>query len=1048
MKRLLWISVAITALGCQRPTGLSVENLQSEPLLFAIQSSNGEPGNRPRYSPDGSLLVSQVGKEKARQLLLTDISLGQTRTFATPGDSHHPTFHKSQIVFVSNKAGKSDLYLVDTTGKGLERLTSLPGNISEPTVNPLPFNFYLVIDDGCGPPWGQKDDNFYKVAFTRQYDGKQEVWFSSIHPGITPSQEDRLARSKTAFSAHGTHQGRISPEGKNCHSPAFSNNGLNLTFVCDGIVHHAPATWTQSFADAREAIGQGSIPECQNAHSSEQEEQCLSKLPRRYTQFDGKALSSKAQNLRNPSYAANHTMLIAEAAGQPLVYDLFGEQTWNPIANFAHPKSSNFIWAPHGEHLVFDTQSNSQIRSFSTDFYLQQVTNLDQFPELLGTQKSMLLPQNQFVARPGTHKEFFALYESLRYQRRPQFVTADATLQAFRDEFMRILELAERRNTEDLQAMSFALMNHFATAYQTSKSNTDRYYAIYFAVPYVALKAVQNLVDTRDEGRDEWSWIEEGMPEPIGANIAAGLPDVLNTLPSSIQNDVRNHLQNMLAHEGIGELVVPSQNAAVAVDYSLFTIRGNYAESDLGGYFLAMTWFALAPLPFDASLNDFLVSLERVKVGAESAQTVWTRINNVVASFMGRPVDVTVSHLIEARKANPDIFSPFERQRAAKVLEELRGPVLIRDFQAADEGTERTLKVVFLPKRVGLDTTFFRQLLHPDVPMRPFPSALDAFAVMGSKRASVHAQHEQQSKEWAKIYSEKLLALTQKTPPATDLTYWSTDVYHSWLALLATLATAHDVSDASAMNFTQTDAWKDRLLFSALGGYTQLKHSAVLYNAQDMSAECGGDTEYLTFIEQPVLPIPQGFVDPVPDFFAGLERLTKTVYTQMMGDDEGPKTRWNWDEEVYNMKNLAQELNAISRAQAAGQTLTQQQYEMIEFFGARLEAITLGMSTPDRSGLSVAKLLGEGRADRGIALATDVHTNVTRNEVLQIAVGQPLDFYVITRAPVGSTLTQGGIFSFYEFHQPMSDRLTDEKWGTQLKSSPPPMPKWVSSFVE
>lgn len=1046
MKKLLWLSVCF-AVGCQRSTPDSLESVKGEPLAFAITSTSGEPGNRPRYSPDGRLLVSQAGKNDARKVLITDVSTGQTQTLPTSGDSHHPTFHRSQIVFASNTKGKNDLYVMDQTGENLEQLTDLPGDVSEPTVNPLPFNFYLVIDDGCGPPWGQKDDNFYKVAFTRDYDGKKEIWFSSIHPGIAPTDEDNRGSKKTAFSAHGAHQGRISPEGKSCHSPAFSNDGLHLTFVCDGVVQHAPATWTQSFEDAREAIGQGGIPECQNAHSDDQQALCLAKLPRRYTQFTGKEISSKDQNLRHPSYAANHTMIVAEADGKPLIYNLFGDPTWSAIENFAHTQTSNFVWAPHGEHLVFDSQRNSQIRSFITDFYLQDVTNLNQFAELLGGQKSTLLPQNRFVAKPGTHKEFYALYESLRYQRRPQFVTADATLQAFRDEFMRILETAEKKTTDDLQAMSFALMNHFEARHRTSKSPTDRYYATYFAVPYVALKAVQNLVDVRDEGRDEWSWMEEGMPVPVGANFAAAIPDVVKTLPVSLQADVNKHLQNIMAHQGIGELAVPSQKKPAAVDYSLFTVRGNYAESDLGGYFVAMTWFALAPLPFDSSLNDFLVALEKVKVDAESAQAVWTRINGVVGSFMGRPVDVTVSHLREAQKAHPDLYTTFDSNRVATILEELRGPVLIRDFEAAAEDKERTLKVVFLPKRVGLDTTFFRQLLHPDVPNRPFPSALDAFAVMGSKRASVHAQ-EAQAEEWAVIYGQKLQALTQKTPSVNDQTYWSTDVYHSWLALLATLATAHDVSDSAAMSFTQSDAWKDRMLFSALGGYTQLKHSAVLYNAQDMSAECGGDTEYLTFIEQPVLPTPRGFVDPVPDFFDGLAELTNTVYTQMLGDAEGPKTRFTWDDEIYNMRSLAKELGTISRAQAQGQNLTEEQYQIIEFFGARLEAITLGMSTPDRSGLSPANVLGQGRAERGIPLATDIHTNITRNEVLQIAVGQPLDFYVITKAPVGSILTQGGIFSFYEFHHPMSDRLTDEKWGTQLKSNPPPMPKWVSSFVE
>jgi len=37
--------------------------------------------------------------------------------------------------------------------------------------------------------------------------------------------------------------------------------------------------------------------------------------------------------------------------------------------------------------------------------------------------------------------------------------------------------------------------------------------------------------------------------------------------------------------------------------------------------------------------------------------------------------------------------------------------------------------------------------------------------------------------------------------------------------------------------------------------------------------------------------------------------------------------------------------------------------------------------------------------------------------------------------------------AYYEFKQPMSDRLTDEKWKVMLKSAKPPaLPEWVGTF--
>ncbi len=40
----------------------------------------------------------------------------------------------------------------------------------------------------------------------------------------------------------------------------------------------------------------------------------------------------------------------------------------------------------------------------------------------------------------------------------------------------------------------------------------------------------------------------------------------------------------------------------------------------------------------------------------------------------------------------------------------------------------------------------------------------------------------------------------------------------------------------------------------------------------------------------------------------------------------------------------------------------------------------------------------------------------------------------------------GPVFSYYEFKQPMEDRLTDEKWRKVLKSNQPEEPEWIPNF--
>jgi hypothetical protein len=44
-------------------------------------------------------------------------------------------------------------------------------------------------------------------------------------------------------------------------------------------------------------------------------------------------------------------------------------------------------------------------------------------------------------------------------------------------------------------------------------------------------------------------------------------------------------------------------------------------------------------------------------------------------------------------------------------------------------------------------------------------------------------------------------------------------------------------------------------------------------------------------------------------------------------------------------------------------------------------------------------------------------------------------------------VAQGGVFSYFEFAQPRTDRLTDEAWRERLASAPPASPAWTSAFA-
>jgi hypothetical protein len=68
--------------------------------------------------------------------------------------------------------------------------------------------------------------------------------------------------------------------------------------------------------------------------------------------------------------------------------------------------------------------------------------------------------------------------------------------------------------------------------------------------------------------------------------------------------------------------------------------------------------------------------------------------------------------------------------------------------------------------------------------------------------------------------------------------------------------------------------------------------------------------------------------------------------------------------------------------------------------------------------------------------------------VLEEAVGFPSIIYVKVSIEGKERRVQGPVFSYYEFKQPMADRLTDETWQEMLANNQEPLlPEWTKGFV-
>ena len=65
------------------------------------------------------------------------------------------------------------------------------------------------------------------------------------------------------------------------------------------------------------------------------------------------------------------------------------------------------------------------------------------------------------------------------------------------------------------------------------------------------------------------------------------------------------------------------------------------------------------------------------------------------------------------------------------------------------------------------------------------------------------------------------------------------------------------------------------------------------------------------------------------------------------------------------------------------------------------------------------------------ALVVDVATD-PNGTVLEMATGNPATVYVVVPVEGKLRIAQGTVYSFYQFEQPISDRLTDSQWRRML----------------
>jgi hypothetical protein len=424
----------------------------------------------------------------------------------------------------------------------------------------------------------------------------------------------------------------------------------------------------------------------------------------------------------------------------------------------------------------------------------------------------------------------------------------------------------------------------------------------------------------------------------------------------------------------------------------------------------------------------------------QANQTTWNNLYEPINFFVGKSDDITyydfkqlLDKVYGAQATVKNVASDATKFAAfVAATKELHPPEInsIPIFNAAIQpDREKEIKGFrFVGQRFTIDAAIFQRLVDREVTGRMLPKGLDIPAALGSAEAlSILTQLGETN---YKNYPENLAKLqTYLTAQSTQV--WTQNLYWGWLNTLRSLV---GEKPAGYPSFMRNVAWVRKELNTFLGSWTELKHDTILY-AKQVYAELGGGG--------PEKRDDRGYVEPNPQLYARLAALLNMTSTGL--ESRGllnPEMKDNLDK----METLALSLKTISEKELNNSTLTDDEYELIRSYGGQLEHFWLEVNKDDpafKASSGQRDYLNENPA----ALVADVATD-PNGKVLEEATGRIAEIYVV--APVAGQLkiVNGGVYSYYEFTQTLSNRLTDKKW-RELLTSPqaPALPAWTSAFI-
>ena len=598
------------------------------------------------------------------------------------------------------------------------------------------------------------------------------------------------------------------------------------------------------------------------------------------------------------------------------------------------------------------------------------------------------LGRNGFAIVPAKHQQLFHVYEQNDYHDFPSFVTTDLFLQLYHLYFDSMLREVE-------QFQFYNKLHRFCQLAQTTLQS--------WPVNGIEMKETKEWLVTYFVVAN--ALLNQQQP----AGNSAALHEYQQVLKS--ENDFSAYL-------GYTE---------VKFEYGLFRPRGHYTRNDsLKSYFRAMMWLQTVPFQTDHKSDmQKAIMLADVVGGNDQLMKLYTALNEPLTYLMGQPDDVSIAQVWKLKQTETDF------DRLCKKIDQLaEHQTRLRPKHAV---TSRN-KVRLMPQRYQPDAEVMQEMVdYKSQPtLRATPKGLDFMAAMGNSLAEqILLEELKEGEQW----KEYVPTLTQMKQRMQDVD-WEENLAVKWMQTLH----QSTVQEKVQPYFMVTPEWGRKQLNTVLASWAELKHDAILYAKQPMGAECGAGG--------PPAPVVKGYVEPNVAFWqraVDLIAATGKVFATY-----GLQTE-RLSAITTNLMEKATFLLNVSKKELAGQQLSDEENDQIEYIGAAYENMSLELiRDPNQYLWMWSDVQGP---ERNVALIADVYTanaaNNPEKSILYEAVGMADEIYVVVEIQGRLYLMRGGVLSYRELLRPYGEqRMNDEEWQKKLETAPRlGVPVWMKPII-